>query len=332
MLGLGVYFFLFKERKLFSGSEAAFRLPDTASVGKIYLSDKSGHSVTLTRTENGWLLNNQYRAAQAPINTLLRTIALQDAMYPVPEGHHNAAVKSLSAKSVKTELYNRQGELIRTFYVGGQANEGTYMLMEGAKRPYVVQIANFPGYLTPRYSTAFDDWRDRTVSNIPQEELKTVHVEYIHEPLNSFTVSRSREGNVTVSLDPSLNFNPKEFNAKRAASYTGFFSGLYCEGYLNGTRDLDSLVAGTLKRCVVDIEGWKGQKQHMEVYWIPLNKRSKNQVTPFPGAPADFDADRFYAIINDFKDTTIIQRQMFEKVFRKGYEFYQADSIAAGQP
>jgi hypothetical protein len=51
-------------------------------------------------------------------------------------------------------------------------------------------------------------------------------------------------------------------------------------------------------------------------------------LTPFPGIDNRFDADRFYAVINNFKDTVIIQRETFDKIFRKGYEFYEADDTS----
>ena len=54
-------------------------------------------------------------------------------------------------------------------------------------------------------------------------------------------------------------------------------------------------------------------------------------LTPFPGIDNRFDADRFYAVINNFKDTVIIQRFTFDKIFRKAYEFYEADDTTGAR-
>lgn len=331
LLGFGVYYFLFKEHDLYNKKEAAFKISDTASIAKIFMNSKNGHQVTLTRSEDGWLLDGRYRATQATINTLLRTIALQDAVYPVPETMHNNVITMLAARAVKVELYDKEGKIIRVYYVGGQANDnsGTFMLMEGAERPYVVQIQGFPGSLASRYSTIFDDWRDRLLVDVPKENLKSVRVEYVNEPLNSYTFNRSQDGILSVTLDPSLNFSKSSFNESRANDYAGFFEDLYCEGFINGTEYLREMLQATSKRCVVDVEPWLGQKQHIEVYWMPLNKRSKNQVTPFADAPASFDADRYYAVANNFKDTVILQRHIFEKIFRRGYDFYQQNDTSS---
>jgi hypothetical protein len=215
----------------------------------------------------------------------------------------------LSAKAIKVELYDKDGDKIRVFYIGGQANEaiGTYMLMEGADRPYIVQIPGFEGYVLPRFSPRFLDWRDKGVFNATEEDVKTV---------------------VIVTVDPELS-KGLQFNERRAKTYSKYFGRLFCEGYINGTMYLDSVIRTAKKRCTVDMESWSGQKQHLEVYWMEVNKRSKNKMTPFPGSPDEYDADRFYATMNDFKDTVIIQRQMFEKIFRKGYEFFQQDDTTS---
>jgi hypothetical protein len=326
LLGFGVYYFLFSERDAFGAGEAGFKITDTGSISKIFLADKTGSTVTLERKGDMWMLDNKYPAMQAPVTTLLQTLATQTPSYPVPATMHNNVIKTLAATGIKIELYNKDGKKIRVFYVGGQANnlEGTYMLMEGSKKPYVVQIPGFEGYITPRYSTQTSDWRDRTVCDIPREELKSVTVKYIETPLNSYTVLQTNTGDVTVDADSAL-IKGQQLNKRRAIAYTGFFTKLYHEGYINGTTGLDSIIRTAPKMVAIDVAGTKGQSQHIEVFWMAITRRSKNMLTPAPGLPANYDADRFYATINNFKDTVIIQRGTFDKVLRKAYEFYQPD-------
>ena len=63
----------------------------------------------------------------------------------------------------------------------------------------------------------------------------------------------------------------------------------------------------------------------MDVYWVPINKRSKNLDVSDPDVPDDYDADRLYAVINNNKDTVMIQQLVFRPIFRKLFEFYQSD-------
>src|SRR5690606_23924280 len=108
-----------------------------------FLVNTAGKSVLLERMGDGtWQVNGAYRVMPAPLNTLLKTLARQAAEQPVPQSHHNMVVKNLAGNSTKVELYDRKGKQIRVFYVGEEApaGSGSYMLIEGAARPFIVNI------------------------------------------------------------------------------------------------------------------------------------------------------------------------------------------------
>jgi hypothetical protein len=321
ILGTGAYFFVFKEKaSLFGEREAAFNIQDTSNVGEVFLARNNGEEITLTRTDSGWVLNKTYKARASNVNNLLGTLRMQQAQYPVPEKMHNSVIKSLAGAAVKVELYNRKGEKINTFYVGNEAfnYKGTYMLQEGAKTAYVVQIPGFNGYLTPYYSTDFDDWRDRSVINLKPEDIKSFSINYTEEPGNSFSITQDANGPV-ITTDSSNN-NP--LNKRRANAYLRFFTDIYCEGYLNDIPGMDSTIASVPKFCEMDVVAKNGWRQHIDIYKMPINKRSKNLNTL---DDSDYDIDRFYGVINNYKDTVLLQAYTFDKFFRRGIEFYQAD-------
>jgi len=332
IFGLGVWYFLFKDNNIFGEQEAGFTIADTSAVYKIFLANRKGDTISLQRTDNGWMVNGKYKASRRMTNTLLETFREQFAAYPVTENAHNNVIKMLSGRAVKTEVYDKRGKLLKTFYVGGQAtnNTGTYMLMEGAKRPYVVQLPVYNGYVTPRYSTDIKDWRDRTAIDMTADQIQSVEIKYNseNEYLNSFTMSRVDDGSFTVSLHPELNISG-ELNKRRVSTFARFFQQVGYEGNLSGVTDLDSIIANTEKRCEIIIKGTDGSIQNIDVYWMPVSKRSKNLATSSPGTPDQYDADRFYGIINNYKDTVVLQSNTFDKIFRRGFEFYEADEQQA---
>jgi hypothetical protein len=321
ILGTGVYFFVFKDKEtIFGDTEASFRLRDTSEVGEIFLARNNGDEITLTRTDTAWILNKKYKARISNVNNLLGTLSMQQALYPVPENLHNGVIKSLAGSAVKVELYNRKGKKINTFYVGNEAfnYKGTYMLQEGAKTAYVVQIPGFNGYLTPYYSTDFDDWRDRSVINLKHDEVKSFTINYTQEPGNSFSITQDANG-LSVATDST---NNSSLNKRRADAYLRFFTDIYCEGYLNGIPGIDSTIASVPKFCEMNVVAKNGWHQHIDIYKMPINKRSKNLNT---ADDSDYDIDRFYGVINNYKDTVLLQAYTFDKFFRRGIEFYQAD-------
>lgn len=325
LLGFGVWYFLFSDTSVFEDDEAGFTIVDTSSVYRIFLADKQGDTISLARTEQGWMVNGSYRASRTMTNTLLETFKKQYAAYPVQEEAHNNVIKAMAGNAVKTEVYNKHGRLLKTFYVGGQVpgNKGTFMLVEGAKRPYVVQLPAYQGYVTPRYSTKLTDWRDRTVVSLTAQDLESVEVKYTAEDeyLNSFTLRRKEDGGFTVSAHPELKMDG-EPNPAKVRAYAGYFQQVGLEGYLDGVIRLDSIIASVPKRCELTITGKGDFVQRVDIYRMYIGKRSKNLLEDSTLPQPKFDADRYYGILNNGRDTVILQTQVFDKILRRGYEFY----------
>ncbi len=327
ILAFSIYYFLFNTQgNQFGDSEAGFTVRDTAAIGRLYLVANDGEGVLVERTDSGWMVNKQYRALPSTLNLLLQTLHDQAPLYPVTKNAYDNVVKNLSSDAVKIEVYGRDGKKMRVFYVGGPAlnNTGTNMMMEGAHTPYVVQVTGFNGYLTPRYPHQLKDWRDRNIFNIPAEEIKSVSLKYAGKPVNSFVINREN-GSYTVTGDTDITKHLSELNKRRVDVYMKYFTGINCEGYLNGLSDMDTTIKTAPLQSTIDIEGMHGQHQHVDIYWMAINRRSKNLVTSNPDVPDDYDVDRLYAVINNYKDTVMIQRFVFKKIFRKSYEFFMKD-------
>ena len=335
ILGSGIYFFLIRKGgdMPYDTAEAGFTIKDTASIGKLFLATPDGESVTIDRTDSGWVVNKKYKALRSTLDLLLSTLAKQTALYPVTQSAYDNVIKSLSTEGIKVEVYGRDGKKMKVFYVGGTSvnNTGTNMLMDGSKTPYVVHIPGFVGYLTPRFATQMRYWRDRTVFNIPQEEIQSVSVRYADKPINSFEVKRDGD-NIVVLADKGIMSGLQGLNKRRAGVFFRYFTNVNCEGYLNGLPDMLTTMMTAPKQSSIDVVGIHGQHQHADIYWMAINKRSKNLETSNPDVPDDYDADRLYAVINEGRDTVMIQQFAFRNIFHKAYEFFQGDSTQNSAP
>lgn len=328
ILGLGVWFFLFRDNSTFGEAEAGFTIADTSSVGAIFLANQKGASISLKRNDTAWTLNDKYVASTRMVSVLLETMHEQYAAHPVPEASHNTVVASMAGSAIKVEVYDKKGKMLKRFYVGGQVGDrkGTYMLMDGADKPYVVKIPAYEGYITPRYSVDITDWRNRTVVDIPASRLATVTVKYAgeEEQLNNFKLIKNSANKFDIEINPELKSSiSTPLNDRRVKSFTGFFEGVGCEGYLEGVTKLDSIIASVPKYCDISVRDVSGKGNDIAIYRMRVNKRSKNVTEDYI---PEFDGDRYYGIINNSKDTVILQHGTFEKMFRKGYEFYQPDT------
>ena len=327
ILGVSIYFFIFKKSDSpFSASEAGFKIKDTASIGKIFLASNEGESITVERKAGEWILNGKMKALPSMVDLVMNTMASQGALYPVTKNAFDNVVKTLSTDGIKVELYDRDNKKMCAFYVGGSAvnGVGTNMMMEGASTPYVVQTPAFTGNLRLRYSTSVKDWRDRTVFNVPPAQIKSVSVQYLQKPLNSFTLTKDQNG-IVIKGDPQVTTAVGPQNTNRTNVYINYFTNVNCEGYLNGIEGMDTVIKNTVKMSTIDVESINGTHQHADIYWMPINKRSKNKLTTDDDVPDEYDADRLYAIINDSKDTVMVQTQSFLKILRSSFEFFQKD-------
>jgi hypothetical protein len=328
ILGFGVWFFLFSDKsgRLFRSSDSAFTIRDTGSIGKLFVSENGSHTgVLVERKGDSWIVNGKYPVLRSRVNNLLNTFREQQALYPAPPEAREGIIRNLAGTGIKVEVYDRKGRLMRAFYVGGELPSfaGTAMLMVGSERPYVVNIPGFEGYLTPRYTPALRYWRDRLVFGIAPDQITRIAVHNTQEPLNSFVITQ-HDGQLDVALDSSLQM-PSPLNRQRARSYLSLFQQVYSEGFLENIPDLDSTVAAMPQLGTVEVQGKNGYRQAATLYFFPLNERATAEAPEHPGFEDLFSTDRFFAVMNGGADTVTVPFGPFEKIFRRGYEFFMQD-------
>lgn len=334
ILGFGVWFFLFSDKSsgLFRSSDAAFTIRDTASVGKIFLSHNgTGKSVTLERKGEAWVVDQKYPALPSMIRSLLATLYLQEAKHPAGEESREGIIRNLAGAGIKVEVYDRSGGKMRSFFVGGELSgfTGTAMLMEGSERPYVVNIPGFEGYLTTRFTPEIRYWRDRVIFDIAPEQITRLSVRYAQEPLNSFTLTQ-QNGKLSVALDSGLSLG-KPLNETRTRSYLKFFTKVYAEAFLVDIPELDSIVRSMPQKGIVDVQGANGYHQTATILYYPRGERDAAN-NPNPALfDENFSPDRYFALINGGVDTLSVPITSFEKIFRRGYEFFMEDNKSTEQ-
>jgi hypothetical protein len=330
-LGFGVYYSLFRHSDgLYSEKDANFTIVDTASIQRIFMVQNDGQSVLLERSAipGKWTVNKKYEAMSLQLYNLLTCLYKQTAFAPVSEKDHDRVIKLLAGISVKVEVYNKKGDKIRVFYVGGEGPNyhGSFMMMEGSSTPYLVEVPGFKGYLSPRFSTEVKDWRSRLVFNLKPDSIKSVKIDYEGEPLSSFLLKKDKE-KIDVVLDPQMQGTVKNINKHRTDDYITFFENINCEGYLNGSNDMGSSIQKNNKRCSVALTSTSGHIDMIDFYWMNINKRSKNMNQDTAIQTNKYDGDRMYAINTVTNDTMLVQFRTFEKLFRRGYEFYSPDNV-----
>jgi len=212
--------------------ENNFAISDTASVSKIFISDRNGSTIILNRNEKKWVVNNRYAVRKDAINTILTTINQIRIQRPVSKNAFNNVVKNLASTGVKVEIYTTQDVPNKTYTIGSSTSNhlGTYMFLNGSETPFIVHIPSFNGFLSPRYGIqgnkiSENDWRTTNIFSLKAVDITNVTLKHILNPKESFTLT-------TDSMFLLNNLGDKvSINKENALKFLSSFKLLNCESY-----------------------------------------------------------------------------------------------------
>ena len=326
LLIMAGYYYFSEQGSTLEREFSDFAVEDTSLVNKIFIADFDGITATLERQENNtWLVNDEYKARQDAIDLLLTTFNSIAVKEPVAMAARENIITRMAGKSIKVEIYAGEEIPAKTYYVGNPTKNhfGTYMLLEknGVKSstPYVTHIPGFSGFLTARFFTDVNLWRDRTIFAIDANEVKSVQISYTEKPLKSFRLSRNEGSVEVIDLNSRLKIEP--LNQLAIEEYLSRFKSIHFEKIVEETPldNIDSVLA-TEPLHVIEVESTSGRKTQVKTYYRPARKSTI--FNPATGAYYTYDADRLYGWINE-KDFVMIQWPTLDKILA-----YNSDFIA----
>jgi len=321
---------LSNNKDTFTDKTKKFDVEDTSAVTKIFLTDKKNNTILLTRSEDKWLLNNKYKARKESVNLFLSTIKDIRVKFPVAKTAHNNIVKHLATTGTKVEIYQKvfridffglfqlfpHEKLTKVYYIGSATmdNQGNYMIVEGAEKPYIVYIPGSRGFVSPRYSTQEEDWRDHTIFNYSITQIKSVQVEFPDIPEESYLlINDGNKNSFTLSsLKSKLPLN--NFDTIKVISFLTSFEKINYEAMLtkilsNGAKDT---IYHTLPLAMITVTNISNKENSIRL----VKKKAYPGQTDLYGNPVDYDRDRLYAIVNGGHDVALVQYFAFSQMMR----------------
>lgn len=298
--------------------ERTFKV-DPEEIGKIFIADRKGTQTTLERNKNHWVVNQEYRAYDNAVDNLLDAISNLEMNFKPPETMVPAMVKSLATNGLKVEIYNRKGQPIMSYYLGGttQDETGTYIIREGFDQPYVAHIPGWTGNLRFRYSLIGDEWRDKAVFRANIDEIIEVAVEYPQQKSQSFRILRHEDG---WKVLPFYEITPEIKRAEQEGAvetYLTEFEAIYAETFQNDNPRRDSL-SHQLPFCSIHLKTVNNGLQEAHFFprypQVPIDEETG---VPMPTG----DVVERYSVLTDKGDFMVVQEVIFQKLFRP-YSFF----------
>lgn len=280
-----------------------FSVADTAAVDKIFVALRSGETHTLTRVaRNYWRLDDRYDARSDMARMLLTTITRQRVKSPVPRAARNSVVRALAGNGIKVEVYQK-GERATTFYVGGSTADrlGTYMILEGAKDPYVIHIPGFEGYLTMRFLLSPREWRSIPVFTTPLPNLQSIEVVVAGQPTRTFTVARTAGGGFGIAGFPQA-------DSLLLKSYATQFRAIFGQTFVDSaSRPLVDSIMRRPPAFVVTVRG-RGQAKPERIRIWPIKDNPDAMI-----GRTDRDSTEAMVVQNVVFNPVLAQRADFVK-------------------
>jgi len=338
---IALVLWLTRSATTFKRSLSDFKIDDSSSVTRIFMTDKNNNTVTLSRKAPGkWLVNDKYPAQNQSIDLLLKTMVEIEVQQPVARAAHDNIVKELAVNAVKVEIYQQvyridlfgtinwfpHEKLTRVYYVGGatQSNLGCFMLMQDSSEPFIVFLPGFRGFVSPRYSPIEKYWRNYNIFNKTIPEIQTVRVEIPATPDYSYEVKNT--GNNKFALISLIDNEPvMNYDTLRLLNFLSGFRNLNYEALLN---DMDKTRKDSILRSqpfiIITLTDTSGISKTITTY----HKKGPDGQTDPQGRALPYDLDRLYASVNEGLDFTIIQYFSFDKVLRPK-PFFMKDTASA---
>lgn len=322
VLGLGgLVFWLVTRDKGATISEELrdFAVSDTASVTKVFFATKQPKTLTLTKESNGvWMVNGKYPVRRDAIKILMNTIHGLSVREPVSRLAKENIIKNLAAGGTKVEIY--QGDkLAKVYFVGGETPDmlGTYMLLRDAEtganssEPFIMELKGFNGFLTPRYSTNPDDWRERSVFKYFAPNIRSIKVEHRASNEQSFEVRQTSPSNGFGLFTTDGRALP--FDTVAVKQFISYFNFIGHEGLAVNLKPAqqDSILRSTPEH-IITVTDAQGKVNRVALYLKKNDGMAPQDSTA--AMPPAYDPDRMYAYSSIEKEMVQVQYFVFGKL------------------
>lgn len=324
VIGLVAYF-KSSDNQLSDESARNFAIENIDQIDKIFLASKDGETITLSKKQDHWLVNNQFIAREDRISTLLETAKKVQTKNRIPKKKVERVIKNLATEHIKAEFYIGE-QLHKSYFIGGatQQGEGTYMLQvnpetqENASTPFITYIMGFQGYLTPRYEPAIQNWRDLKIFHFPKNRIKSVELKYPSSPEKSFKIEIKdkkyvvkQNGKIIETTDELIKkylLNFKTIAAERLVPQEGL------------GKDIHSKLKASTPYFELTVTDLSDEKNTV----IGYKRAAKIGETNAMGMPIQFDPDRLYGICFGGNELTILQYYVFDPLLI-GAQYFKLD-------
>lgn len=260
LFSLILFFVLQRSQQSGKGARDAvsFAITDTAVIDRIVVGDQ-----VLEKAAGGaWTLNEQVRADEEMVRSLLSLMNQLEVKRPVPESQKENVMEVFAVNGIEVRAYDGEN-LQRSFLLAGDEEE-SYAMQIADSKPYAVYI---PGYfikIRPIFDIDAESWRDRTLLRLNWRSLKEFRIDYNRE-------DESKDLRIYFDNDFYSVEGVEQLDSAKLYYYITDVAQFRAERFLNAPRLKDSL-AQTQPFCTVEVNDINyDQPKSLHIYTVKPN-------------------------------------------------------------
>lgn len=247
------------------------------NVGKIFMADMLGKTITLSKKNNAWYINDSLPARTDLISNLLNILRDIKPKQAVPLAEKNNVITALSTNGVKVEVYDNKNNLFETFTIGlsTEKKDGNFIFKKGQPDAYIYNVLGFDGDLSSTFVTSVQDWRSHSVVSCNADSIISIEMNYAFLPDSSFVITGI---NNQYQITSAINKVTMPINGKAAIKYFNNFKDIKCLGFENNYAFADSIINTQRVYGDIKIIETNNKKTNIRLYYLNANQRSKSVV------------------------------------------------------
>lgn len=294
-----------------------FHIENMDDILSIEIEDKQPSNVFVERQADGtWMVNKTYEARTAAIDILLETLRRMRVKSPVSKSLEPAVFKRLASLGKKVSIIMQDGSE-KVIYVGTETpnHVGTYMMIGGASKPYVMHIPGFTGFLSTRFFTRDFDWKSHLIVAWDNLDIKQVKITYPNSIENSFDLKVNEDGDIIIKGGSGVAIDA--LDSLSAQMYLANYRNVNFEGLVSDGDNVDQVaILAQTPAFVMDLESFDGEKVNLVGYLRPNYKGTEDE----KGRVYEYDPERLFAVLNN-DEFILLQYYTFDKLLVKKSHF-----------
>lgn len=306
----GYYLFFRYSSGTIKPSWKKFAVADTSLITTIVLSDDST-SITLSRTEKGWLLNNSFSTRTDAVRALLNVAARIDTRSPLPKSVADSLTELTKSKGINVKFMEGNSTIKEyNVYTTKTLGLGTIGKLENAPFGFSLQLLGFKEDIASLFVLDSDYWKSNKLFVADINQILKVDVEIPESPEKSFSVSINEKGIHLKATYFDKEISP--FDTSRVVSFIMGLTNLSYEKIL-GKSSIEEHAAIVLSQPdqIFTITLANKNRLVLKTYPIPVDEYRDEF-----GRTVKFDLNRLYISFNNDAIVAIASYIVFDPVLK----------------